>query len=65
MPSHSTLWIKCFLSKKMNQKQPIPQWMCMKVRYNSKRRYWRRTKLGLLKNSPSLPHLQQPICIFY
>lgn len=30
---------------------PIPQWIRMKtgnkIRYNSKRRHWRRTKLGL------------------
>ncbi|EFB25950.1 hypothetical protein PANDA_021515, partial [Ailuropoda melanoleuca] len=33
------------------QNRPIPQWIWMKtgnkIRYNSKRRHWRRTKLGL------------------
>ncbi|XP_065492960.1 large ribosomal subunit protein eL39-like [Caloenas nicobarica] len=40
-----------FLAKKQKQNRPIPQWIRMKtgnkIRYNSKRRHWRRTKLGL------------------
>ncbi|XP_078260497.1 large ribosomal subunit protein eL39 [Rhinoraja longicauda] len=51
MPSHKTFRIKRFLAKKMKQNRPIPQWIRMKtgnkIRYNSKRRHWRRTKLGL------------------
>ncbi|KAL7979497.1 hypothetical protein Chor_004655 [Crotalus horridus] len=43
--------IKRFLAKKQKQNRPIPQWIRMKtgnkIRYNSKRRHWRRTKLGL------------------
>ncbi|XP_048455292.1 60S ribosomal protein L39 isoform X1 [Rhincodon typus] len=50
-PSHKTFRIKRFLAKKMKQNRPIPQWIRMKtgnkIRYNSKRRHWRRTKLGL------------------
>ncbi|MEE6523162.1 hypothetical protein FKM82_021903 [Ascaphus truei] len=49
MSSHKTFRIKRFLSKKQNR--PIPQWIHMKtgnkIIYNSKRRHWRRTKLGL------------------
>ncbi|XP_073919973.1 large ribosomal subunit protein eL39-like [Castor canadensis] len=51
MSSHKTFRIKRFLAKKQNQNRPIPQWIHMKtgnkIRYNSKRRHWRRTKLGL------------------
>ncbi|XP_059132744.1 large ribosomal subunit protein eL39-like [Peromyscus eremicus] len=43
--------IKHFLSKKQKQKPPI-QWTRMetsnKVRCNSERRHWRRTKLSLI-----------------
>ena len=39
------------LAKKLNQNRPIPQWIRMrtnnKIRYNAKRRHWRRTKIGL------------------
>ncbi|XP_035935083.1 large ribosomal subunit protein eL39-like [Halichoerus grypus] len=49
--SHKTFGIKGFLAKKQKQNHPIPQWIRMKtgnkIRYNSKRRHWRRTKLGL------------------
>ena len=38
-------------AKKMKQNRPIPQWIRMrtdnKIRWNAKRRHWRRTKLGL------------------
>ncbi|XP_053812079.1 60S ribosomal protein L39, partial [Vidua chalybeata] len=51
MSSHKTFKIKRFLAKKQKQNRPIPQWIRMKtgnkIRYNSKRRHWRRTKLGL------------------
>ncbi|EFB27011.1 hypothetical protein PANDA_002664, partial [Ailuropoda melanoleuca] len=43
--SHKTRRIKLFLAKKQKQNCPIPQWIQMKtgnkVRYSSKRRYWR------------------------
>uniref|UniRef100_A0A8C2WCI5 Large ribosomal subunit protein eL39 n=1 Tax=Chinchilla lanigera TaxID=34839 RepID=A0A8C2WCI5_CHILA len=51
MSSHKTFRIKRFLAKKQKQNYPIPQSIRMKtgnkVRYSSKRRHWRRTKLGL------------------
>nr|ABX44844.1 putative 60S ribosomal protein RPL39 [Flustra foliacea] len=51
MGSHKSLRIKLHLAKKMKQNRPIPQWTRMKtgnkIRYNAKRRHWRRTKLKL------------------
>ncbi|KAK2452885.1 60S ribosomal protein L39 [Trifolium repens] len=50
MPSHKTFVIKKKLAKKMRQNRPIPYWIRMRtdntIRYNAKRRHWRRTKLG-------------------
>ncbi|KAE9604526.1 60S ribosomal protein L39 [Arachis duranensis] len=50
MPSHKTFRIKKKLGKKMRQNRPIPYWIRMRtdntIRYNAKRRHWRRTKLG-------------------
>ncbi|KAJ6856363.1 homogentisate phytyltransferase 1 [Populus alba x Populus x berolinensis] len=49
-PSHKTFRIKKKLAKKMRQNRPIPHWIRMRtdntIRYNAKRRHWRRTKLG-------------------
>ncbi|KAF0901916.1 hypothetical protein E2562_011756 [Oryza meyeriana var. granulata] len=49
-PSHKTFQIKKKLAKKMRQNRPIPYWIRMRtdntIRYNAKRRHWRRTKLG-------------------
>ncbi|XP_059998798.1 large ribosomal subunit protein eL39-like [Lagenorhynchus albirostris] len=57
MSSHKTFRIKRFPVKKQKQNRPIPQWIQMKTgnkiraslvaQYDSKRRHWRRTKLGL------------------
>ncbi|CAD7673612.1 unnamed protein product [Nyctereutes procyonoides] len=51
MSSHKTFRLQGFLAKKQKQNRPIPQWIRMKtgnkVRYNSKRRLWGRTKPGL------------------
>nr|PNR51959.1 hypothetical protein PHYPA_008333 [Physcomitrium patens] len=51
MPSQKTFLIKKKLGKKMKQNRPIPHWIRMRtdntIRYNAKRRHWRRTKLGL------------------
>uniref|UniRef100_T2MEK9 Large ribosomal subunit protein eL39 n=1 Tax=Hydra vulgaris TaxID=6087 RepID=T2MEK9_HYDVU len=51
MSSHKTFIIKRRLAKKMKQNRAVPQWVRMKtgntIRYNAKRRHWRRTKLGL------------------
>ncbi|OIS97171.1 60s ribosomal protein l39-3, partial [Nicotiana attenuata] len=50
MPSHKTFMIKKKLAKKQRQNRPIPYWIRMRtdntIRYNAKRRHWRRTKLG-------------------
>ncbi|XP_066120916.1 large ribosomal subunit protein eL39-like [Saccopteryx bilineata] len=50
MSSHKTFSIERFLAKKQNQNWPIHQWIRIKtgnkIRYNSKRRHWRRTKVG-------------------
>ncbi|XP_027176144.1 60S ribosomal protein L39-like [Coffea eugenioides] len=50
MPSHKTFFIKKKLAKKKRQNRPIPHWIRMRtgntIRYNAKRRHWRRTKLG-------------------
>ncbi|XP_040607418.1 60S ribosomal protein L39-like [Mesocricetus auratus] len=54
--------IKRFLAKKQKQNRPIPQWIQMKtgnkIRYNSKRRPWRRTKLGLSGFTQSMARLE-------
>lgn len=51
MPANKTMKVKKTLAKKLKQNRPIPQWIRMrtgnKIRYNSKRRHWRRTKIGL------------------
>ena len=51
MPSYKTFKTKQTLAKKMKQNRPIPQWIRLrtdnKIRWNAKRRHWRRTKLGL------------------
>ena len=43
--------IKQKLAHKQKQNRPIPQWIRMRtgnrIRYNAKRRHWRRTKIGL------------------
>uniref|UniRef100_A0A8C9HBM4 Large ribosomal subunit protein eL39 n=1 Tax=Piliocolobus tephrosceles TaxID=591936 RepID=A0A8C9HBM4_9PRIM len=61
MSSHKTFRIKRFLAKKQKQNRPIPQWIRMKtgnkIRYNSKRRHWRRTKLGLQGTAREMAHI--------
>ncbi|KXS15335.1 cytosolic 60S large ribosomal protein L39 [Gonapodya prolifera JEL478] len=51
MPSNKTFKIKRILGKKAKQNRPLPQWIRFrtgnKIRYNAKRRNWRKTKLGL------------------
>ncbi|KAL1518992.1 hypothetical protein AB1Y20_003261 [Prymnesium parvum] len=50
-PAHKSLKTKKTLAKKLKQNRPIPQWIRMRtgnrIRYNAKRRHWRRTKIGL------------------
>ncbi len=42
--------LKRFLGKKIKQNRPMPHWYRLKtgstIRYNAKRRHWRRTKLN-------------------
>ncbi|XP_077862921.1 ubiquinol-cytochrome-c reductase complex assembly factor 1-like [Saccoglossus kowalevskii] len=49
--AHKTFRVKKKLAKKLKQNRPIPQWVRMRtgntIRYNAKRRHWRRTKLKL------------------
>ena len=51
MSALKTFRIKRKLAKKLKQNRPIPQWFRMRtgntIRYNAKRRHWRRTKLKL------------------
>ncbi|CAJ0928699.1 unnamed protein product, partial [Mesorhabditis belari] len=51
MAAHKTFIIKRKLAKAAKQNRPLPQWARMKtgnkIKYNAKRRNWRRTKLKL------------------
>ena len=51
MAPHKSLKIKKVLAKKQKMNRPLPQWFRFKtnnkIRYNAKRRHWKRTKLGL------------------
>ena len=42
---------KRILAKKMRQNRPLPQWFRLRtgntIRYNAKRRHWKRTKLNI------------------
>ncbi|KEG00351.1 50S ribosomal protein L39e [Plasmodium vinckei vinckei] len=49
--SIKTFRLKQRLGKCRKQNRPVPHWYRLrkdtKIRYNTKRRHWRRTKLGL------------------
>ncbi|ODQ68085.1 hypothetical protein NADFUDRAFT_63568 [Nadsonia fulvescens var. elongata DSM 6958] len=51
MPSQKSLKTKLKLAKAQKQNRPLPQWFRFKtgstIRYNAKRRHWRRTKLNI------------------
>ncbi|TQN71614.1 60S ribosomal protein L39 [Colletotrichum shisoi] len=51
MPSHKTFRTKQKLAKAQKQNRPIPQWIRLRtgntIRYNAKRRHWRKSKLGI------------------
>ncbi|XP_055696616.1 60S ribosomal protein L39 isoform X1 [Lutzomyia longipalpis] len=51
LAAHKTFRVKQKLAKKLKQNRPIPHWIRMRtgntIRYNAKRRHWRRTKLKL------------------
>ncbi|KAJ1946605.1 60S ribosomal protein L39 [Kickxella alabastrina] len=50
-PSNKSFRVKRIIGKKQKQNRPLPQWFRLKtdtkIRYNSKRRHWRRSKLNL------------------
>ena len=51
MGAHKTLLMKKRLAKKQRQNRPLPNWFRYKtdnnIKYNAKRRHWRRTKLKI------------------
>ncbi len=51
MGAHKSLLMKRRLAKKQRQNRPLPNWFRYKtdnnIRYNAKRRHWRRTKLKI------------------
>ncbi|KAF0853123.1 60S large subunit ribosomal protein eL39 (rpL39) [Andalucia godoyi] len=51
MPSIKSFKIKTKLAKKARQNRPLPYWIRLRtdntIRYNAKRRNWRRTKLNI------------------
>lgn len=51
MGAHKSLLMKKRLAKKQRQNRPLPNWYRYKtdnnIRYNAKRRHWRRTKLKI------------------
>ncbi|CCE80107.1 Piso0_003205 [Millerozyma farinosa CBS 7064] len=51
MPSQKSFRVKQKLAKAQKQNRPLPQWIRLrtgnKIRYNAKRRHWRRTKLNI------------------
>nr|OQO32171.1 hypothetical protein B0A51_00540 [Rachicladosporium sp. CCFEE 5018] len=51
MPSHKSFRTKTKLAKAQKQNRPIPQWIRLKtnntIRYNAKRRHWRKTRIGI------------------
>jgi large subunit ribosomal protein L39e len=50
-PSQKTFLTKRTLAKKQRQNRPLPQWIRMRtdntIKWNARRRHWRRTKLGM------------------
>ncbi|KAF7547383.1 hypothetical protein G7Z17_g7761 [Cylindrodendrum hubeiense] len=51
MPSHKSFRTKQKLAKAQKQNRPVPQWIRLRtdnnIRYNAKRRHWRKSKLGI------------------
>ncbi|KAF2024931.1 hypothetical protein EK21DRAFT_117329 [Setomelanomma holmii] len=51
MPSHKSFRTKQKLARAQKQNRPIPQWIRLRtgntIRYNAKRRHWRKTRLGI------------------
>jgi large subunit ribosomal protein L39e len=51
MPSQKSFRTKQKLARAQKQNRPIPQWIRLRtgntIRYNAKRRHWRKTRLGI------------------
>ncbi|MBY8978507.1 hypothetical protein KHP62_22155, partial [Rhodobacteraceae bacterium NNCM2] len=51
MPSQKSFRTKQKLARAQKQNRPIPQWIRLRtgntIRYNAKRRHWRKTRIGL------------------
>ncbi|SPO02755.1 probable RPL39 - 60S large subunit ribosomal protein L39.e [Cephalotrichum gorgonifer] len=51
MPSHKSFRTKQKLAKAQKQNRPIPHWIRLRtdntIRYNAKRRHWRKTRIGI------------------
>ncbi|KAG8351908.1 hypothetical protein FVEN_g13118 [Fusarium venenatum] len=51
LQSHKSFRTKQKLAKAQKQNRPVPQWVRLRtgntIRYNAKRRHWRKTKLGI------------------
>ncbi|RSL52010.1 hypothetical protein CEP54_011136 [Fusarium duplospermum] len=49
--SHKSFRTKQKLAKAQKQNRPVPQWIRLRtgntIRYNSKRRHWRKTRIGI------------------
>ncbi|KAL9035757.1 MAG: hypothetical protein Q9214_006441 [Letrouitia sp. 1 TL-2023] len=49
--SHKSFRTKQKLAKAQKQNRPIPQWIRLRtgntIRYNAKRRHWRKTRIGI------------------
>ncbi|KAL8805887.1 MAG: hypothetical protein Q9182_001668 [Xanthomendoza sp. 2 TL-2023] len=51
LQSHKSFRTKQKLAKAQKQNRPIPQWIRLRtgntIRYNAKRRHWRKTRIGI------------------
>ncbi|RMJ06976.1 hypothetical protein BHE90_010219 [Fusarium euwallaceae] len=49
--SHKSFRTKQKLAKAQKQNRPVPQWIRLRtgntIRYNAKRRHWRKTRIGI------------------
>ncbi|CAG8981600.1 hypothetical protein HYALB_00009479 [Hymenoscyphus albidus] len=49
--SHKSFRTKVKLARAQKQNRPIPQWIRLRtgntIRYNAKRRHWRKTRIGI------------------
>ncbi|CAG7555398.1 ribosomal L39 protein-domain-containing protein [Fusarium flagelliforme] len=51
LQSHKSFRTKQKLAKAQKQNRPVPQWIRLRtgntIRYNAKRRHWRKTRIGI------------------